>query len=217
VKLAIVRGLCRVPPVAQERSCRIALIRHGRSAHTHTGWIDAAGFRAWRAAYEAAGIDREDRPPLAVQELAVRADLVVASDAPRAVSSAHLLAPGREIVTSELLRELDLAGPRLGGLRLPLAGWALAVGLRSLALTLRGSYPTQAEIARVTEAVTWLERLAEGHLLVVAVTHASLRRRLALQLLAHGWHERTRRSLRHWSTWLFDRATPPRPGAPPAP
>ena len=196
-----------MPPIASEGSCRIALIRHGRSAHVHTGWIDAAGFREWRASYEAAGIDPEHRPPEELQQLAARAGLVVASDTPRAIASAHLLAPGRELVTSELFRELDLLGPQLGRLRLPLIGWAFAVGLRSLALTLRRSYPPKAEIARVTEAVAWLERLTESHPLVVVVTHASFRRQLAIQLLSRGWHERTRRSLRPWSTWLFDRAS----------
>lgn len=195
-----------MPAIAQEGSCRIALIRHGRSAHVHAGWIDGAGFQEWRASYEAAGIDPEHLPPPALQHLAASAGLVVASDTPRAIASARLLAPGREIVTSELLRELELLGPRLGRLRLPLFGWALAVGLRSLALSFRGGYPPKAEVARVTEAVGWLERLTESHSLVVVVTHASFRRQLATHLQSRGWRERTRRSLRPWSTWIFDRA-----------
>jgi hypothetical protein len=192
--------------MAQEGgSCRIALIRHARSAHVHTGWIDSAGFRWWRASYEAAGIDPEHRPPAILQELVAGAGLVTASDTPRAFASAHLLAPGREIVTSGLLCEMELAAPDLGGLRLPLFGWALAVGLRSLALTLRGSYPPAAEATRIAEAAGWLERLAGSHSFVAAVTHASFRRRLATELRSRGWHERTQRSLRHWSLWLFDR------------
>lgn len=194
-----------MPRLRQEASCRIALIRHARSSHVHSGWIDAAGFRQWRASYEAAGIDQEHQPPAALQDLAAGAGLIVASDAPRAIASAHLLAPGREIVTSPLLRELDLLGPELGSLRLPRAGWAVAVGLRSLALTLQGSYPAKAEAARVTGAADWLERLTESDSFVVVLTHAQFRRRLAVQLLSRGWQERTGRSLRHWSLWLFER------------
>jgi len=107
---------------------RLALVRHARSAHVHTGWINTTGFRAWREAYEAAGIREDERIPADLERLAASADLVLASDAPRAMASARLLAPGREILVSPLLRELDLEGPNLGGLPLPLAAWALAVG-----------------------------------------------------------------------------------------
>src|SRR6188474_2955914 len=107
---------------------RIALVRHGRSTHVHSGWIDAAGFREWRRHYEAAGIGEAERVPSELAELAVRADLVVSSDAPRAVASARLLTPARDIVVSPLLRELDLEAPDLRGLRLPLLAWAFAVG-----------------------------------------------------------------------------------------
>jgi len=189
-----------------ETDRRIALVRHGRSSHVHAGWIDAAGFRAWRAAYEAAGIQEGERPAADLAQLVARADLVLASDAPRAVASARLLAPGREILVSPLLRELDLEGPDLGGLRLPLAAWAVAVGGRALLLTLRRRYPSAAETARITGAAAWLEELAARHPRIVAVTHASYRRRLCGRLLQAGWQaEPGRRSLRPWSAWLFRR------------
>jgi broad specificity phosphatase PhoE len=135
-----------------------------------------------------------------------RADLVLSSDAARAVESARLIAPGREIVVSPLLRELDLESPTLGGLRLPLAAWALAVGGRILLLTLRRQYPSVAEVARVNDAAAWLEELATQHYMIVAVTHASFRRQLSARLAQTGWQaEPGRRSVRHWSAWLFRR------------
>ena len=190
---------------AQSES-RVALVRHARSAHVHTGWIDASGFRAWREAYEAAGIVEGERAPADLERLAASAGLVISSDAPRAIASAHLLAPGREIVVSPLLRELDLEGPDLGGLRLPLAGWALAVGVRTLLLTLRRQHPSASEAARVDKAAAWLEELSLQHPLIVVVTHASFRRQLSRRLTQKGWQaEPGRRSLRPWSTWLFGR------------
>jgi broad specificity phosphatase PhoE len=183
--------------------CCIALVRHARSAHVHTGWIDAAGFRAWRAAYEAAGIREGERAPADLEQLAASAGLVLSSDAPRAIASARLLAPGQEIVVSPLLRELDLEGPELGGLRLPLAGWALAVGVHTLLLTLRRQHPSAPEAARVGQAATWLEEISVQHPLIVVVTHASFRRQLSRRLALNGWREPGRRSLRPWSTWLF--------------
>jgi broad specificity phosphatase PhoE len=189
-----------------EPVCRVALVRHGASTHVHSGWIDAAGFREWRRRYEAAGIREDERPPAEIAELAAQADLVLSSDAPRAVASARQLAPGREVIVSPLLRELDLEGPNLGGLRLPLAAWAFAVGGRALVLTLLRRYPSSAEAARIEGAAAWLEELAAQHAVIVAVTHASFRRRLAARLVGAGWQaEPGRRSLRHWSAWAFSR------------
>jgi broad specificity phosphatase PhoE len=185
---------------------RIALVRHARSSHVHAGWITASGFRAWREAYEAAGILDSERVPAHLEQLVERADLVLSSDAARAIASARLLVPGREIGVSPLLRELDLEGPGLGGLRLPLLGWAFAVGGRALLLTLRRQYPSAAEAERIHNAAAWLEELAARHSLIVAVTHASFRRRLSARLLQAGWQaEPGRRTLQHWSTWLFRR------------
>lgn len=184
----------------------VALVRHARSAHVHTGWIDAAGFRAWRQAYEAAGIREGERAPADLERLAASAGLVISSDAPRAIASARLLAPGREIVVSPLLRELDLEGPNLGGLRLPLAGWALAVGVRTLLPTLRRQHPSAPEAARVDQAATWLEEISVQHSLTVVVTHASFRRQLSRRLVQKGWQaEAGRRSLQPWSPRLFRR------------
>src|SRR6185295_1032562 len=104
-----------------QKEGRVALVRHARSSHVHSGWISASGFRAWREAYEAAGIREDERVPAPLEQLARRAGLVLSSDAARALASARLLAPGREIVASPLLRELDLESPSLGRLRLPLA------------------------------------------------------------------------------------------------
>ena len=164
------------------------------------------GFRAWREAYEATGIRDDETVPAHLEQLAGRAGLVVASDAPRAVASARLMAPQHEIIVSPLLRELDLESPRLGRFRLPLAAWALAVGGRTLVLTLRGRHPSAAEAARIHSAASWLEGLAAQHSLIVAVTHASFRRQLATRLVQAGWQaEPGRRSLQHWSAWLFGR------------
>lgn len=184
----------------------VTLVRHARSAHVHAGWIDGHGFRAWREAYEAAGIHADERAPAALAALAARADLLVASDAPRAVASARLLAPGREIVVSPLLRELDLEAVDLGGLRLPLLAWALAVGLRTLHLSLRRRYPSAPEAARLREAASWLGELAGSHPRIVVLTHASFRKHLALRLRRAGWQaEPGRRTLRPWSAWAFRR------------
>lgn len=189
---------------------KIVLVRHGRSAHVHAGWIDIHGFHRWREAYEAAGILPDEAPPAEVREMARRAGIIVASNAPRAIDSAHLLAEGREVIASPLVRELDLPPPALRVLRLPLAGWALAFGVRWLYRASRSlPHNSDAEVARVREAADWLATLAHQHGFVLVVTHASFRNLLAGTLTADGWDSggvRRRTRTPHWSAWSFTRA-----------
>lgn len=191
-------------PSAVER--RLILVRHARSAHVQTGWINAAGFCAWRAAYEAAGIHAHEAIPGDLGQLAVQAGLIISSDAPRAIATARLLAAEREIITSPLLRELDLTGPNLGPLRLPLIGWAFAVGAHNLIETCRKRYPPVAETTRINDGAAWLEELAAQHSLIIAVTHAMFRSRLFARLVQTGWQpDAGRRSLQPWSAWALRR------------
>jgi broad specificity phosphatase PhoE len=183
---------------------RLAVVRHGRSSHVHSGWITASGFRDWRRAYEEAGIREDECVPDDVAQLANGAGVVLCSDAPRAVASAHLLAPVQNIIISPLLRELELASPRLGRIRLPLAAWAVAVGGRTLLMTMRRRYPSPADAARVEGAAMLINQLAAQHSQIIVVTHASFRRLLCHRLAQAGWRqESVKRSVRHWSAWLL--------------
>ncbi|HEX6898764.1 MAG TPA: hypothetical protein VF789_03580 [Thermoanaerobaculia bacterium] len=186
-------------------AAEIVLVRHGRSAHVHAGWIDLQGFHRWREAYEAAGIVAGETPPPELRSVAERAGAVVASDAPRAIESARLLAVDREVITSPLLREMDLPPPALHGWRLPLAGWALAYGFRWILGGMSSrAHASPAEIERAREAARWLIGIAERHGAVVVVTHATFRGLLARALAEEGWPcgARTRRAP-HWSAWSF--------------
>jgi broad specificity phosphatase PhoE len=185
----------------------IVLVRHGRSAHVHSGWIDLQGFHRWREAYEAAGLFAGEAPPPELRALAERAGAVIASDAPRAIESARLLAPDREVITSPLLREMDLPPPALRGVRLPLAGWALAYGFRWLLGGMSSrAHASPAETGRAREAARWLTGIAERQGPVVAVTHATFRGLLAGALAEEGWScEARSRRAPHWGAWVFSR------------
>jgi len=185
-------------------SGRITLVRHGRSAHVHSGWLSHAAFLRWREEYEAAGIDPTDTPPSDLTTLAAGSGVVVASTAPRAVASAKSLSSA-PILTTPLLRELDLRPPRIAWIRLPLPGWALTLGVQSL---LRGGSLHRPVIAkreqvRAQEAAAWLIALAKEHGSVLAVTHASFRSVLAEALRSSGWQSDSSRRSSHWSAWSF--------------
>lgn len=195
---------------AMDGVARIALIRHGRSAHVHSGWIDASGFEAWRAAYEAAGIREDEKVPHHVRQLVDGARLFAASDARRAIESARLLARGRDVLISPLLCELDLPAPGFGNARLPLAGWGLAIALRMFHRSRRGTHLSNAERERVAAAARWLDTLAHAEQFVAVVTHGSFRRELSQTLRAGGWTLETSTSpFRHWSVWLLTKAAEP--------
>jgi len=190
-------------------AAELVLVRHGVSAHVERGWIDVDGVRRWMAAYDAAEIALHHPPPPDLVGLARTADLVVASDLPRALASAALLASGREVHASALLREAplettELPLPRLAGVRLPLRGWALVFGVRWLRARWRGAPPPGVDafaLARADEAAAWLAGLAEERGRVVAVTHATFRMLVAAALERRGWRGPERRPFREWTAW----------------
>lgn len=176
---------------------RVLLIRHGRSSHVHEGWLDRETFLRWREAYEAAGID--DAPPENVRDLVANSMLVAASDSRRAIESAKALAPDREVVTSDLFRELELHPPSLGRLVLPMWGWLIAFIFRWVA---GGGRMSAAERERVDQAAEWIEQ--QPHDSIAIVTHGTFRRALAPALIARGWRKvEFARGHRHWSAWAL--------------
>ena len=195
----------------------LILVRHGRSAHVVTGWLDVHGVRRWMAAYDAAEIALEHAPPPELEALARDAALLVASDLPRTVASAVRLAPEREIVRTPLLREVPLEQPErplpaFGGMRLPFRAWGMVWGSRWLMAYLRKQPPpgvSPAELARAEEAAEWLvDQATQASGRVVVVTHATFRVVLAQALARRGWRGPQERSYREWSAWPFV------PGAP---
>ena len=179
----------------------ITLVRHGRSAHVHgAGWLDRDGFLRWRESYESAGILESEVPPPELCGVAQKAALIVASDAPRAIASARMLAPDRELVIDPLLRELELAPPRIG-IRLPLTLWAFSFVVRWL---IRDSHASAEEHERARTAAQRLDALAKNHGSVLVATHGSFRALVAKRLVDLGWrHDEAKRTSRHWSAWTL--------------
>lgn len=95
----------------------------------------------------------------------------------------------------------------LGGLRLPLRAWAVAIGGHRFLSARRGQFPSPADTARADQAAAWLDGLARRHASIVVVTHAAFRPHLAERLVLAGWTaEPGPRNRRHWSAWQFTRS-----------
>lgn len=184
---------------------RLLLIRHGRSSHVNRdGWLNLDGMRRWREGYDAAGIvDTHDPPPRLVDEVA-HADLLVASDLPRAIGSAKRLAPKRDIVISSIVREAPQPMPRWMPLRIPHVIWHALITGTWFWQIVRGTDASPEDLARAATAAAWLTRQASEHGTVAVVTHGVFRRLVGHRLVAEGWKAEPRRGgYRHWSVWPF--------------
>lgn len=179
----------------------IHLVRHGRSAHAATAWVDHAGLVRWFEAYDAAGIADNEAPPPAVRNIN---RFVVASDMPRAIESARLL--DTAFRTSPLLREAQLIFPRLGGLRWPRLIWGVAIGIRWLIAIRKGQWPFADDYQRGEEAAAWLDALSKKHATITVVTHVAFRRILSAGLVRRGWRSEGKRKSHHWSVRTLTRA-----------
>lgn len=182
---------------------RLILVRHGLSAHTHTGAVDRAGVQRWRDAYDAAGIQPHPPPPANLVAWAADATHLVASDLERAVQSAKLLAPQRDVRIEPLLREAPLAIPRWPT-ALPLSVWGTVMYIGWSYRRLRGVDVREPDFQRAESAARWLADLVADGTSAVVVTHGVFRKLLGLHLVRLGWSDAGREGgYRHWSAWGF--------------
>jgi broad specificity phosphatase PhoE len=193
---------------ANGRTPRVLLIRHGRTSHVHEGGLlDRAGIERWRKACDLAGIADGDHPSPHLAAEVMQADVLAASDLPRAVTSVAMLAPGRTFTVSTLLREIQLPIPS-APLRAPLAVWNALIHARWGLDILRGRDVSKEAKSQAEAAATWcIVAAREARTGTIAVvTHGVFRRLLAKQLVHEGWrYEPGPRSYDHWSTWRLRR------------
>jgi broad specificity phosphatase PhoE len=184
---------------------RIVLVRHGRSAHVHDGsWVDAEGVRRFTQAYDAAGIVDSDAPPAGLVAAAASANVIAASDLPRAIASSRRLAPAREPAVTELLRETNIG---FAPIKMPIHVWDVLDYLIWTTRLLLEAEHVERDRARL--AVEWLEARATEGATLMAVTHGSFRRLLSTVLTRRGWEpEPGKRSYANWSAWSFVRRSP---------
>lgn len=157
----------------------------------------------WRERYDEAGLAAGERAPDALR-LTARTACVVSSDLRRAIESAALVAAGRPVITTPLLRESVIPIPALGFLRLPPVGWALAAGMAWSVHTRRDSHPAVAAAqAQARAGAEWLQAIVSRHGDVVAITHAVAREGLVRALGTLGWSITAQDGGRHanWSAW----------------
>ena len=154
-------------------------------------------------AYDAAGIVDHEGPPPELIRIAADAQVIAASDLPRAIASARRIAPSRDPDVTPLLREIRLEPPAWLP-RLPIEVWDIISHAQWSYRLARGS--SHDFVRRASDAVEWLVQRAADASTVVAVTHGGFRRIIASQLVARGWRaDPGKRSYENWSVWAYSR------------
>jgi broad specificity phosphatase PhoE len=185
----------------------ILLVRHGRSSLSQkTPRLSAAEFRMWIESYHQHGIAADSRPSDSLLAEARAVALVVCSDLPRAVESAHRIAPGRDIAVNPHLREAGWPLPgNWGGLRLPLLMWDWSFhrlwrcGARSV-----GESANAARV-RAREVCAWLELRAQKQSPILVVGHGTFNQFLATELRRHHWQGPRRPADHYWGATWYER------------
>jgi hypothetical protein len=188
---------------------RIVLARHGRPAVTLPPFVRGDALARCVRRYDLAPLDPDLPPPEALLRVAADAGCILCSDLPRARDSARLLAPDREPVVLEDLREAALPCEIRSRLPLPLALWVALARSAWLLGWWDGAEPARASAGRAAVTAPLLVSLAERHGTVLAVGHDMFNRLLGGALRRSGWRGGRPWVSRYWSFHTYrPRPTP---------
>jgi broad specificity phosphatase PhoE len=164
----------------------IVIARHGQPHADRTVRIDQHGYRVWWADYDRAGLHPDESAPEALLAHARAANIIFASTLQRAIHTAQMAAPGREIIADSVFVEAPLPPPPVGGKRGP------------------GAWGVWARMAWWLGHNDGLENRQEAELraeaAVATLTSRALRGENVL-LCAHGWFNRMMRPVLRRQGW----------------
>ncbi|MEO0769767.1 MAG: histidine phosphatase family protein [Cyanobacteria bacterium J06649_4] len=188
--------------VSAEKS--ITLIRHGPPAVSLNQWVRGHQFRRFVERYDAAKIERQARPPQAVQRVMAQADWVFASNRPRALHTAELLGVPMSPIVDPQFREIEFPVDFPRHFRFSALTWTvIALTLWRLGYSSKCESFTRAK-QRARNAVDMLEgQTQEGS--VVLVAHGGINRLIAKELRQRGWQGPRLPRSRHWGCTTYCR------------
>lgn len=175
----------------------IVLMRHGRPVLTPMSRIAPAEMKNWIEQYDLAVVETEGIPVMAI-ELARSAACVVASTAPRSLSSVRALGRAPTIV-DPVFCEAQLPFAQSNFPRLSPNVWAAIFRLLWLCGYSSGSETLRAARKRAQDAAARLVSLAQ-HGNVLFVGHGIMNRLIANELVALGWVGPKKQKSKYWSS-----------------
>ncbi|NJM95931.1 MAG: phosphoglycerate mutase family protein [Phormidesmis sp. RL_2_1] len=187
------------------RQQSITLIRHGPPAVSLRQRVRGHQFRQFVERYDAARIVQQALPPLAVRQVVANADLVFASNRPRAVHTAELLGVSAPTMVDPQFREIEFPVDFSRHFRFSALTWSV------IALTLwRLGYSSRCESFRRTRqraqaAANLLENESKTVASVVLVAHGGINRLIADELRQRGWRGPMLPRSQHWGCTTYCR------------
>ena len=164
----------------------ITLARHGEPTLRQRAWIVPRQLPEWIRAYDGGGIVAED-PPREVCAKAAESQLIVSSPTRRCFESARSVAPRREILTENSVREAELPFAGWDFPRLPLPVWTGLFRLGWFCGHSGNSESFAAARGRAKTAAVMLIEFAQQHQAVFVMGHAIMNAIITRVLLRQGW------------------------------
>jgi broad specificity phosphatase PhoE len=197
-------------PMANGRTMKIVLMRHGEPTSRGSAWIAGHEFGEWVRSFDQGGIKEAMLIPDEVRQLASTIGLVISSDLLRATQSAARMA--RKTVIDPDLREACLIESFRTSLRAPASLW-LAVARLAWWLDVTSSQePIAAARARAQRVTDNVISLAREHRSVLVVGHGVFNSFIARRLRALGWSGPLLPPSRYWSVATYRPPHSKKPG-----
>ncbi len=183
----------------------IIISRHGkpaldRRAGPRLGW---RGYVDWWSRYEASSLAEGEAAPEALKDEVKDAAVIYASIRPRALETAEMAAPDREIAQDAVFNEAPLPPPTIGGVRYLPKTWnilARAAWLNGHALN--GENVKEAR-QRAADAAAILHQASEAGKVYLAA-HGWFNRMLRPELKKLGWRCVRDGGDRYWSYRVYE-------------
>jgi broad specificity phosphatase PhoE len=195
------------PPHGAPPTGAIVLARHGEPALSRKVKLSAAEYRDFWARYEIGGI-RPDRPPPQALRQAVGSDgALICSTRLRAVESAAMLAPDRDVPRHEVLIEAPLPPPPLPRwVRLSPSTWGFLARVCWWYFRHHEGQETRAQAeARAEQAADLVVEAAKAGDVVV-LAHGFFNHLIGRALKKRGWRLTMSEGYKYWSMRRFERS-----------
>ena len=181
-------------------------MRHGRPDQVHVDKVSALEMKRWIEEYELAEIVEQSAPETSA-ELAKTADVIVASNAPRALTTVRALGLQPKVI-DEIFCEAQLPHGAWKRPRLSPFTWVFILRILWLFGFSEKVESVGSAKARAKAAAQQLQSLTdEGTVLLVG--HGFMNRMIARQLEAAGWARHQSSGSRYWSAASYRIASNP--------
>jgi broad specificity phosphatase PhoE len=176
------------PPITSSDTPMIVIARHGKPALNRHIWINATQYLDWWAQYDAGGLAANQVVPNGLIQALQACKTVVSSTLRRALETAELAAPERELIVDPLFVEAPLPPPDLPDFILFRPRfWGVVSRITWFFGNHRGQESREDAEIRAKKAAEWLILEAQRSGSVGLLAHGWFNRMMRPHLLANGW------------------------------